>query len=96
VDNSGLIDRKELSSALLGFGFALPSDLVRKLEKKYAPPPTGMGQTREKGISFDRFLMACVTVKHLTEGFRRMDSRGDGKVVLDYTAFMDLVLDAPS
>jgi len=69
-DSSGLIDRKELHQALLGFGFSLPSDMVRKLEKRFAPPPKP-GQRPEKGISFDRFLMACVTVKHFTEAFRR-------------------------
>ncbi|RXK38915.1 hypothetical protein M231_03760 [Tremella mesenterica] len=94
-DNSGLIDRKELHSALLGFGFSLPSEMVRKLEKRYAPPPNP-GQPPMKGISFDRFLMACVTVKHYTEAFRRMDVRGEGRVTFDYNEFMEIVLDAPS
>lgn len=73
-DASGLIDRKELHQALLGFGFSLPTEMVRKLEKRFAPPPKLLpgGQVEmRKGISFDRFLMACVTVKHYTEGFRR-------------------------
>lgn len=68
-DNSGLIDRKELNNALLGFGFSLPSEMVRKLEKRFSPPEIP-GQAARKGISFDRFLMACVTVKHYTERFR--------------------------
>lgn len=73
-DASGLIDRKELHQALLGFGFSLPTEMVRKLEKRFAPPPKlmpGGNVVQRKGISFDRFLMACVTVKHYTEGFRR-------------------------
>jgi hypothetical protein len=65
-----LIDRKELHQALLGFGFSLPSEMVRKLEKRFAPPPIP-GNERRGGISFDRFLMACVTVKHYTEAFRK-------------------------
>lgn len=69
-DGSGLIDRKELHQALLGFGFSLPSEMVRKLEKRFAPPQQP-GQPPQKGVGFDRFLMACVTVKHYTEAFRR-------------------------
>ncbi|KAK8858931.1 hypothetical protein IAR55_003162 [Kwoniella newhampshirensis] len=94
-DNSGLIDRKELHNALLGFGFSLPGEMVRKLEKRFAPPPIP-GQPPAKGISFDRFLMACVTVKHYTEGFRRVDVRGEGRITMDYNQYMDMVLDAPS
>jgi hypothetical protein len=70
-DRSGTIDRKELHQALLGFGFSLPGDMVRKLEKRFAPPPKQGGNKGARGISFDRFLMACVTVKHFTESFRR-------------------------
>ncbi len=69
-DGSGLIDRKELHQALLGFGFSLPSEMVRKLEKRFTPPQQP-GQPPQKGVGFDRFLMACVTVKHYTEAFRR-------------------------
>lgn len=72
--------------------------MVRKLEKRYAPPPKP-GQPPMKGISFDRFLMACVTVKHYTEAFRRyvhsadradlrMDVRGEGRLTLDYNEFV--------
>ncbi|WVO17097.1 hypothetical protein L204_104785 [Cryptococcus depauperatus] len=92
-DSSGLIDRSELHSALLGFGFALPPELIRKVEKRFAPPP---GQGENKGIGFDRFLMACVTVKHYTEGFTRFDQRNEGRVTMDYNQFMEMVLDAPS
>ncbi|WVR07262.1 hypothetical protein IAU60_004303 [Kwoniella sp. DSM 27419] len=94
-DNSGLIDRKELHNALLGFGFSLPKDMVSKLEKRFAPPPSG-NDRQARGISFDRFLMACVTVKHYTEAFRRIDARGEGRITVDYNQFMEIVMDAPS
>ena len=88
-DNSGTIDRKELHQALLGFGFSLPADMVRKLEKRFAPPPAP-GAERSRGISFVRFLMACVTVKHYTESFRRADARNEGRLTLDYNQFVSL------
>lgn len=84
-----MIDRRELQSALQGFGFNLPADMVFKLEKRFAPPPK-LGDDPNKGISFDRFLMACVTVKHYTEAFRGFDPVNSGKVTLDYNAFVSL------
>ncbi|WVQ83701.1 hypothetical protein IAT38_005845 [Cryptococcus sp. DSM 104549] len=99
-DASGLIDRKELHSALLGFGFSLPPETIRKVEKRFAPPGQegreGHGKGHGEGISFDRFLMACVTVKHYTEGFRKVDNRNEGRVTMDYNQFMEMVLNAPS
>jgi Ca2+-binding EF-hand superfamily protein len=88
-DNSGLIDRRELHAALQGFGFNLPADMVIKLEKRFAPPPKA-GENPHKGISFDRFLMACVTVKHYTEAFRRFDTANAGAATLDYNAFVSV------
>jgi hypothetical protein len=70
-DNSGTIDRKELHAALLGFGFSLPPEMVKRLEKRFAPPPQPGLEHQKRGISFDRFLLACVTVKHYTEAFRK-------------------------
>lgn len=94
-DNSGLIDRRELHAALQGFGFSLPSDMVRKLEKRFAPPPQAGEEQRGMGISFDRFLMACVTVKHYTEAFRRFDPNGTGHSTLDYNTFVSRRCVAP-
>ncbi|AAW40618.2 calcium-binding protein, putative [Cryptococcus deneoformans JEC21] len=96
-DNSGLIDRLELSNALQGFGFSLPPELVAKLVKRFTPPST-LGQTvaARPGISFDRFLLACVTVKHYTEAFRRLDPENTGFITVAYNDYMDIVLDAPS
>ncbi|KAJ9109546.1 hypothetical protein QFC20_003292 [Naganishia adeliensis] len=94
-DRSGTIDRKELEQALNSFGYPLPSDLVRKLEKRYAPPK-GKHDTRPRGVTFDRFLMACVTVKHFTEAFRQRDVKKEGRLTVDYSTFMDLCLSSPA
>lgn len=86
-DESGLIDRRELHAALQGFGFTLPVDMVAKLEKRFAPPPKA-NEAAGNGISFDRFLMACVTVKHYTEAFRRFDANNTGFASMDYNTFV--------
>ena len=113
-DNSGTIDRSELDQALQSFGYPLPRDLVRKLEKRFGErcprhdspaiffyksrstgrfvhttaPPKDSGGSVPRGITFDRFLMACVTVKHFTEAFRRKDARNEGKLTIDYNTFV--------
>lgn len=51
-------------------------------------PPKDSGGSVPRGITFDRFLMACVTVKHFTEAFRRRDARNEGKLTIDYNTFV--------
>ena len=50
------------------------------------PPP---------GISFDRFVRACVVIKTLTEAFQKLDTDRDGWVQINYDQFMNTVLSAP-
>lgn len=61
--------------------------MVGKLEKRFSPPMKP-GERQSAGITFDRFLMACVTVKHYTEAFRRLDPNGVGQATMDYTTFV--------
>lgn len=51
-----------------------------------APPP---------GISFDRFVRACVVVKQLSESFGRLDTDRDGWIQINYEQFMQTVLSLP-
>ena len=48
-----------------------------------------------QGITFDRFVRACVAVKQLTESFQRLDTDRDGWVQMNYEQFMSTVLSAP-
>lgn len=50
------------------------------------PPP---------GISFDRFVRACVVVKQLSESFGRLDTDRDGWIQINYDQFMHTVLSLP-
>jgi Ca2+-binding EF-hand superfamily protein len=69
-DYSGTIDKEELTSALRGFGYNLSPFLIALIEQKYSSSPvTASGAS--SGITFDRFVRACVTVKTLTESFQR-------------------------
>lgn len=50
------------------------------------PPP---------GITFDRFVRACVVVRTLTETFERLAGGRGGVAQLDYEGFMQAVLASP-
>ncbi|THH06751.1 hypothetical protein EW145_g3864 [Phellinidium pouzarii] len=87
VDRSGSIDGHELANALRSFGYNLTPEILMLVEQKYATPPaTNYGPP--PGITFDRFVRACIVVKTLTESFRRMDSDGDGWIQVNYEQFM--------
>jgi hypothetical protein len=47
------------------------------------------------GISFDRFVRACVVVKQLTESFQKLDADRDGWVQMNYEQFLHTVLSLP-
>ncbi|KAK0228129.1 EF-hand [Armillaria fumosa] len=94
TDRSGSIEGHELSEALRNFGYSLSPNLLSLVERKYASEPaTGYGPP--PGISFDRFVRACVVVKTLTEAFQRVDTDRDGWVQMSYEQFMSIVLSAP-
>ncbi|KAK7023958.1 EF-hand domain-containing protein [Favolaschia claudopus] len=93
-DGSGSIEGRELSEAMRSFGYNLSPPLLTLVERKYASAPsTGYGPP--PGITFDRFVRACVVVKTLTESFQRADSDRDGWVQLSYEQFMSMALSAP-
>ena len=41
--------------------------------------PNAAGGLRANGITFDRFVRACVVVKSLTENFQRLDTHRQGE-----------------
>ncbi|KAG6382070.1 EF-hand [Boletus reticuloceps] len=93
-DRSGTIDASELRDALTQFGYRLTPRLIELIERKYASPVTYSGGPLP-GITFDRFVRACVVVKQITESFKRHDANGDGWIQIDYDGFMEIVLSLP-
>ncbi|KAF9001907.1 hypothetical protein BDQ17DRAFT_1357698 [Cyathus striatus] len=93
-DRSGSIDGAELAQALQSFGYNLSPRLLSQIEQKYASEPTA-GFAASSGITFDRFVRACVAVKTLTESFQRADTDRDGWIQVNYEQYMSMVLGAP-
>jgi len=93
-DRSGSIDGGELREALGQFGYNLSPQLLDLLQKKYANQAAARGGP-PPGISFDRFVRACVVVKQLSESFQKLDSDRDGWIQINYDQFMNTVLSLP-
>jgi len=97
ADRSGTIERDELANALRQFGYNLNSQLLGMLQSKFETlPEEGVSRARvTPGITFDRFVRACVVVKTLTEAFNRLDTDRDGWITVNYETFMATILSAP-
>lgn len=97
-NQSGSIDTRELQDALRQFGYNLSPQLLNLVEKKYdfkqgTGPSAGPGV--QPGITFDRFVRACVVIKQLTEAFQRLDQARNGWIQINYDQFMNTVLSLP-
>jgi len=93
-DRSGSIEGRELAEALRNFGYNLSPPLLTLLEQKYGSGPVSR-YGPPPGITFDRFVRACVVVKTLTDAFQKRDTDRDGWIQLNYEDFMKMVLSAP-
>jgi len=93
-DRSGSIDGGELRDVFVQFGYNLSPQLLDLLQRKYANQAGARGGPAP-GISFDRFVRACVVVKQLSESFGKLDSDRDGWIQINYDQFMHTVLSLP-
>ncbi|KAG9312249.1 hypothetical protein JVU11DRAFT_7551 [Chiua virens] len=84
----------ELRDALAHFGYRLAPRLIELIARKYASP-LSYGPNAPPGITFDRFVRACVVVKQITESFKRHDTNSDGWIQIDYDGFLEIVLSLP-
>ena len=97
-DRSGSIDGNELRDALSQFGYNLSPPLLDLLQKKYDISKANQTASRggpPPGISFDRFVRACVVVKQLSEAFQKLDTDRDNWIQINYDQFMQTVLSLP-
>lgn len=90
-DRSGRISFDEFNNALVSFGYRLGQPFIellfttfdRKGRGKVAPVA---GQ--KQGMSFDLFVQACLTLKRMTDVFKRYDEDRDGYITLGFEEFL--------
>ncbi|ORX72885.1 EF-hand [Linderina pennispora] len=97
-DNSGTIDRGELLQALNAFGFRVSPQIVDMLIRKYdiqgklSHAAVEHTNNRRGAITFDNFINSCVTIRSLTDSFRRYDTDNDGWVNMNYETYFENIV----
>ncbi|EPS42920.1 hypothetical protein H072_3027 [Dactylellina haptotyla CBS 200.50] len=85
TDGSGNISYQEYSNALAAFGYRLSPQFVTILFKSY-------DKRGENAISFDLFVQSCISLKRMTEVFKKYDEDRDGYITLSFEQFLTEIL----
>jgi Ca2+-binding EF-hand superfamily protein len=75
ADHSGNISLAEYSHALVAFGYRLSESFVGKMFQVYDKRGDG-------AISFDMFVQSCISLKRMTDVFKKYDDDRDGFITL--------------
>ena len=81
ADRSGTISLPEFSNALVAFGYTLSAPFVALLFRSY-------DKRGEGAMSFDLFVQSCISLKRMTDVFKRYDDDRDGFVTLSFEEFL--------
>ncbi|CAD0112911.1 unnamed protein product [Aureobasidium uvarum] len=93
VDRSGNISFQEFADALVAFGYRLSPQFIQLLFNTFARTTRGRGDEsygggREKTLSFDLFVQACISLKRMTDVFKKYDDDRDGYITLSFEEFL--------
>ena len=83
-DQSRTIEHSELCDAFQQMGYGLSSKFVQDLLVKYSP--------RTKKLTLDNFIVMCVQLKRVSDGFRSRDRSSHGNATLKYEDFVGLAM----
>ncbi|KAJ4343040.1 hypothetical protein N0V87_000758 [Didymella glomerata] len=81
ADHSGSISYAEFNEALIAFGYRLSQQFVTLLYRTY-----DRGGRNE--MSFDLFVQACISLKRMTDVFKKYDEDRDGYITLSFEEFL--------
>ncbi|KAL1891789.1 hypothetical protein Cpir12675_004830 [Ceratocystis pirilliformis] len=84
-DRSGTISLPEFSNALVAFRYRLSPSFVETLFDSFDKRRNGM-------MSFDLFVQACISLKRMTDAFKRFDDDRDGYITLSFEDFLGEIL----
>ncbi|KAF4308951.1 putative peflin protein [Botryosphaeria dothidea] len=81
TDRSGAISFNEFSDALVAFGYRLSPQFVTLLFRTY-------DRRGQNAIGFDLFVQACISLKRMTDVFKKYDEDRDGYITLSFEEFL--------
>ncbi|KAK7740029.1 hypothetical protein SLS62_011145 [Diatrype stigma] len=85
ADRSGNISLDEFNNALVAFRYRLTPRFVELLFSTY--------DKRSEGVmSFDLFVQACISLKRMTDVFKKYDDDRDGYITLSFEDFLMEIL----
>ena len=85
ADRSGGISLDEFSNALVAFRYRLSPRFVELLFSTY-------DKRNENVMSFDLFVQACISLKRMTDVFKKYDEDRDGYITLSFEDFLIEIL----
>lgn len=85
TDKSGNISLDEFSNALVAFRYRLSDRFVELLFATYDKRGEGV-------MSFDLFVQACISLKRMTDVFKKYDDDRDGYITLSFEDFLTEIL----
>lgn len=85
VDRSGNISLDEFNNALVAFRYRLTPRFVELLFNTYDKRGEGV-------MSFDLFVQACISLKRMTDVFKKYDDDRDGYITLSFEDFLMEIL----
>jgi Ca2+-binding EF-hand superfamily protein len=87
-DGSGRMSLGEFSKAMSAFGYRLSQPFVSVLYSTF----NDRSPVHNRGMSFDLFVQACISLKRMTDVFKKYDDDRDGYVTLSFEEFLTEVL----
>jgi len=93
-DRSGRVSLEEFEKALVAFGYRLSRTFTRVLfatfENKGRRRAVGSATPYpgNRGMSFDLFVQACISLKRMTDVFKRYDDDRDGYITISFEEFL--------
>ncbi|KAI9171353.1 Programmed cell death protein [Paramyrothecium foliicola] len=85
ADRSGNISLPEFSNALVAFRYRLSPQFVELIFRTYDKRGEGV-------MSFDLFVQSCISLKRMTDVFKKYDDDRDGYITLSFEDFLSEIL----
>jgi Ca2+-binding EF-hand superfamily protein len=85
ADRSGNISLPEFTNALIAFRYRLSPQFVELIFRTYDKRGEGV-------MSFDLFVQSCISLKRMTDVFKKYDDDRDGYITLSFEDFLSEIL----